>query len=220
MIKLNETYSTKQDGDILVIEYISANKILVRFKNTGTTLWTYAQSIRNGCVRDTYKPRICGVGYLGAGVYKSKVKYKATKFYKLWEGMLYRCYGVDQEVRNPTYKGVIVCPEWHNFQNFAGWCERNYPKSGGSYDLDKDKLISGSREYSPFTCSFISRKENTQLAHKNKMYSFTVVSPDGGVFTGANQHEFCREHRLVQSNFHKMITRKTKSHLGWRLRDA
>lgn len=217
MIKLNEIFHTKQDGTIRVIEYKSVNKILVEFINTGTRLWTYAQSIRKGCVRDPYKPRICGVGFMGQGEYKAKVNYKTTKPYKLWEGMLYRCYAHDQATQNPSYIGVTVCEEWHCFQNFAKWWDTHYPTDGKKYDLDKDKRGISCKEYSPDSCSFITRKENAQLAHQKKMKSFKVISPNGEMFEGLNQHEFCRQHSLVQSNFHKMLHGKIKSHLGWKL---
>jgi hypothetical protein len=42
-----------------------------------------------------------------------------TAFYRLWKGIMERCY-YKKHVNYKYYgkKGVVVCSEWHDFNNF------------------------------------------------------------------------------------------------------
>ena len=62
--------------------------------------------------------------------------------------MIRRCYA---DLENcSSYKDVIVCKEWHNFQNFAKWYEDNYYQFRDEImQVDKDILKHGNKEYSP-----------------------------------------------------------------------
>jgi hypothetical protein len=57
-----------------------------------------------------------------------------------------------------------VSPEWHNFQVFAEWFERE-PNSGNfGFQLDKDLRLSGNKVYGPDTCSFVPSPINSLLS--------------------------------------------------------
>lgn len=102
---------------------------------------------------------IFGKGFLGEGVFKTKEDSKQTKYYKVWYDMLNRCY----TDKHPSYKGCYVCEQWLNFQNFAQWLvnHKNYGKAG--YDLDKDLVKLGNKEYSPFYCDLIPKELNVAV---------------------------------------------------------
>ena len=72
--------------------------------------------------------------------------------YRSWVNMLKRaCYQKYHEA-HPTYSDVTVCKEWHSFSAFRAWWLDNH-RDG--LNLDKDLLVVGNREYSPWSCLYI-----------------------------------------------------------------
>ena len=78
--------------------------------------------------------------------------------YLAWAGMLKRAYDPKYHARYPTYVGVTVCEEWHSFSAFRTWWLANYRDDG---HLDKDLLVVGNREYSPWSCLYVPQWLNT-----------------------------------------------------------
>ena len=108
-----------------------------------------------------YVPSVLGIGYKGDGRFNTSINGKHTKIYQSWKGMLQRCYSTKSFKRNPCYVDKKVCEEWHNFQNFAEWMEKNYnPEIMEGWHLDKDILIKGNKIYSPETCCFVPPEIN------------------------------------------------------------
>ena len=56
------------------------------------------------------------VGYVN-GVRKQKIVWECP-YYRVWKGMLKRCYSPELQERQPTYKGCSVSKEWLTFSNF------------------------------------------------------------------------------------------------------
>ena len=142
-------YRNATDIDVYFPEYnwIAKNKQYNNFKN--------------GCVKCPYERRSYGIGYLGEGKYKVRENGKKTKCYKEWIQMLQRCYDPKTQERQPTYKGCLVCEEWHNFQNFAEWFYKHYYEVPNQrMELDKDILFKGNKIYSPDNCSFVPKDIN------------------------------------------------------------
>lgn len=109
------------------------------------------------------KPLVYGVGYFGIGEYKCKVNGKDCKAYKTWNRMLERCYSCKYHSANRySERGVTVCEEWYNYQNFAKWFDENYIEG---FELDKD-ILSGVL-YSPETCIFVPRELNSFFTLRN-----------------------------------------------------
>lgn len=80
--------------------------------------------------------------------------------------MLERCYNLEHQERQPTYKGCKVDERWHNFQNFAQWYEENYKES---CVLDKDILVKGNKIYSFKNCCFVPQDINNLLIKANSI---------------------------------------------------
>jgi len=84
--------------------------------------------------------------------------------YYTWKNMIARCY----KKTHPSYKqyggyGVTVCNEWrYDVEAFIQWAECNGYKKGRH--LDKD--LSGTKVYSPTTCTFIDRITNNQATRR------------------------------------------------------
>lgn len=107
------------------------------------------------------------------------------KINRIWIGIMRRCY----DINYPSYyvyggRGVIVCDEWHNFQNFKNWYISNYrfdlEDKGINLQLDKDLLSKNVKIYSPNTCIFLPNKINRFLANKqcNNKSGYTGVCWD------------------------------------------
>lgn len=121
---------------------------------------SYSQFTK-GEISCVYEPRVYGVGFAGEGKYKVSENGKHTKCYKTWNHMLERCYDPKYIQKHPSYKGCKVSNEWHDFQNFAGWFEKNYYQiKEERMCLDKDILIKGNKMYSPDTCIFVPQNIN------------------------------------------------------------
>lgn len=84
-----------------------------------------------------------------------------------WSNMLSRCEDED----NPQYKdyggkGIGVCDEWREFENFYEWCLGN----GFEPHLQIDR-INNDGSYSPENCRFATRRQNARNKSTNKMIS-------------------------------------------------
>jgi len=94
------------------------------------------------------------------GVSGGKRKQKVVwicPFYTTWKNMLRRGYSNKFKIKQPTYKDVTVCEEWHRFSTFRAWMQAQCCE--GSH-LDKDLLVPGNKVYSPESCVFVSRQVN------------------------------------------------------------
>ena len=158
---IGKEFETTRFGKCTVLEYENNEKVTVLFHNPISIVTCTLGSLNSGSVKNPMFPLVCGKGYIGVGKYSTKDK----KPYALWRSMLERAYSVRMQALNPTYKGVEVCEEWLNFQNFAAWCETQEffnakDDKGRAYQLDKDVLTEGGKIYSPETCCFIPQEVN------------------------------------------------------------
>lgn len=144
--------------------YVSNVEVYLTFDVTGYKTKAGKSDILRGKVRDRMNPSMYGVGFDTGGKHKTRSANKVfSKSYLTWKNMLKRCYGKTERKLHYSYRYCTVDPLWHNFQNFAEWFNDNYPLKEGDWQLDKDKLSSGCKIYSPKTCCFISRAENIGL---------------------------------------------------------
>ena len=99
---------------------------------------------------------VYGKGIKGDDV--TVVNGKQTKTYKTWTGMLERCYSPRSHKLRPTYINCSVCNEWLYFPTFKQWFDANYVEG---WDIDKDLLVDGNKEYGPDTCIFVPHEINS-----------------------------------------------------------
>lgn len=200
-------------GKFIIIDYRRKNEVLIRFIGTGYELITSMAAINTGRVKDKLYPKTYGVGFIGEGNYKTKIKGVVCKSSSVWRAMLSRCYSPDYQERNPTYKGCTVVEEWHNFQNFAKWFDDSYIEG---YHLDKDIKVEGNKVYGPDTCMFVSSYVNNEKAHAKHC---KVVTPEGKCVEVYNMKAFCRRHGIDQAAMGRVVNGKAKQHKGWRKYD-
>lgn len=168
-LKVNDIILTNE-GYFITITNVINNKINIKFLyNSHEIFDIYKHQVLLGQVKNPFHPSIHGVGFLGVGKYKAYINRTTPyKVYAIWEGMIRRCYNERVLNTRKTYKGVTVCEEWHNFQNFAEWYEENYKDYIVNWQLDKDILSSDVKTYSPETCCFIPVEINSVISKKSR----------------------------------------------------
>lgn len=118
------------------------------------------------------KNLISGVGINDADYFTTRKELVDGKYvtawmcplYKVWIGMLRRCYNRSPN-KDHTYKGCTVCNEWHYFSNFKAWADT---QDWEGKHLDKDLLSKDSKVYSPETCIFVDRLVNNFVTLRDK----------------------------------------------------
>ena len=125
------------------------------------------------------KRLVCGVGIndLAEPVYKNGSN---LKFYGTWKHMLERCYSGKFQIKEPSYIGCSVCPDWLVLSNFKEWYDIN---CRDGLALDKDILIQGNKVYSPVTCRFVPGYINSLMtddgANRGKLpLGVSAIRPD------------------------------------------
>jgi len=74
-----------------------------------------------------------------------------TRIYQCWYNMISRCEkGFGTDYKYYKGKGIIVCDDWHDFNNFASWALNN----GYSEELLIDR-IDGNKNYEPSNCRWV-----------------------------------------------------------------
>lgn len=209
-MEIGSMHDTASFGIVEVVGYSDCNSVTVVFLNTGTMITCHPCNVRSGSIRDRNHPVRHGVGFIGEGAFKSSINKVKTRAYVAWNNMITRCYDLEYQKTHTSYIGCSVCEEWHNFQNFALWHEKNYIDG---YHLDKDIIAKGNRVYSPQTCMFVSRKDNNIEAHA-KSYSF--LNPDNAIVNVKNLTAFCIENELNQGHMSAVHRGKRMHHKQWR----
>jgi len=149
-------------GKLLVIDRAGINnerKATWRCRcDCGNEHTTIGKSLRNGntkscgCLRTTNVSRVTHAG-------------SGTRLHSIWKGMLARC-------RNPNVpcfkhyggRGITVCEEWLTFEPFRDWALANGYQDSLTIDRFEDD-----DHYTPITCQWITRSENT--AKRNRAQS-------------------------------------------------
>jgi hypothetical protein len=160
-IKVGDAFKTNKSGSCIVIEYINAHNVRVRFED-GAETTCEAGALRNGYVKYP-SLKFYGIGFIGIGNYSCT---SHLRIYNCWLAMLRRCYSEFTQKKQLTYKDCTVCERWLCFQNFA----HDYLLMFGSdlnYQLDKDWLIKGNKIYSPETCRLVPQEVNNFLEKSN-----------------------------------------------------
>ena len=209
-------HNTKRFGKIKIIKYTNTKLVQVEFLMSGWRSSFKSCHIRTGNIVDKMQPTVCGVGFIGDGIYKPGGGSNKSDAYESWTRMLKRCYSKKYHDKYPTYIECEVCEEWQNFQNFAAWFYKNAPEELGRFvHLDKDIKIKGNKIYSPEACSFVSAYENTSMAMGCYGRSVKLMSPSGDVHEVTNISEFCLKINMNQRGFQHLVVGRTKSNYGW-----
>lgn len=158
MSRIGEKYLTHQGYEIEIIkEYGNGKYDIIFLSNNYIVKNKFFNKIKSGKLENPEHKTVFNKGYIGIGNVTTSYNNKPTKQYQVWYSILRRCYSECFLKKNPAYKNCAVCEEWHNFQNFAEWFDKNYIDG---FELDKDILIKGNKIYSPDTCCFVPQEVN------------------------------------------------------------
>ena len=94
-----------------------------------------------------------------------------NKLLKIYYSMLSRCNNTNnKDYKNYGGKGIKVCNEWLDYENFRVWSLSNGYKEGLSIDR-----IDNTKGYNPDNCEWVTVSENV-----NRMFKFYNGSPCRG----------------------------------------
>jgi hypothetical protein len=218
-VTVGSVWDSNKCGKFVVEEYKNANSVTVRFLETGFETTSTSGNIRHGEVRDKLSRSVYGVGIIGAGEYAVSKNGKQVRMYKVWKGMIERCYESKRQKSSPTYKGCSVFVGWHNYQNFAKWYCDNYPRDGAGYHIDKDLKVIGNKVYSPETCMFVSHKVNSFILCRDKLMGDFLV----GVTVEKKSGRFvakCNNPFTTTNEYLGCFIGEVEAHLAWRKRKS
>ena len=91
-----------------------------------------------------------------------------TRVYRIWTGMLNRCYRVD-DYHYPRWggRGIKVCEEWRDFETFRDWALSNGYKENLSIErTDNDDW------YCPGNCTWATNKKQANNRRSNRLLTF------------------------------------------------
>jgi hypothetical protein len=135
---------------------------LCEFIDTGFKTIRQAGDIIRGRVMDNLKPTIKNKACIGL------VENGAThKYYNKWVRMLQRC----EDELKPTYNYVNVCDNWLRFDRFLDEISdilgyQECIKYCDYWEIDKDILYYGNKEYNQERCCIIPQKLNKFITNK------------------------------------------------------
>lgn len=123
------------------------------------------------------------------GKYSVKCGDKSRREYNLWFGLLRRCF--DKE-SYPTYIGCTVSESFKHYTFFYEWCNsqtgfNTKDENGKSWELDKDLLVKGNREYHEDTCCFVPQSINKLFTKRHNQRGGYPI----GVYWKKKNNQFC-----------------------------
>lgn len=98
----------------------------------------------------------------------TKYNNQNKKLYKKWQHMISRCYNKnDVSYKNYGERGIKVCEEWKDYDNFALWSIHN----GYSESLEIDRInVNGN--YEPKNCRYITNLANRRNKRNTLKYQY------------------------------------------------
>lgn len=166
--RIGEVRISNEGCKFTIKEMINSRDYTIQFEDGFLMCGVSYVSIESGKIKNPYHRSVYGIGYSGVGAYKLHIDKKVTPACQIWKGILGRGYNQKIKEKQPTYKDVTVCEDWHNFQNFAQWYEDNWKPYMQNWALDKDILVKGNKIYSPDTCVFVPQEINNLFLKNNK----------------------------------------------------
>ncbi len=160
---IGDIYSTNCGVDAQIIENEGLGKQLVKVRwldEYGYESVVNTSNLSQGRISTPYAKSVNGIGYIGVGVYAGTKDGERTLEYDKWKSVFSRCYSDKYISGKPTYGGCFVGSDWHCLQDFGAWVNNQVGWKLPDWQIDKDLLVKGNKEYGPDYCTFLPRKLN------------------------------------------------------------
>ena len=119
------------------------------------------------------------------------------KEYALWFAMMARCYSEAAQKNQKSYIGCEVSENFKSYSYFYEWCQNQAGFNQKGFELDKDLLAKGNREYHPNKYVFIPKEINSSLKTSSKSRGdlpIGVCKDKGGGFKAQLRNWVGRKH--------------------------
>ena len=136
-----------------------------------------------------------------------------SRLYKIWQIMIQRCENQNNDHwKYYGNKGILVCQDWHIYENFKKWAINN----GYSDTLTIDR-INSMEGYCPENCRWITRSENSSRAREQYKGFLAENIYTGKSYYFNNLMKFLKECDCPVSytQAQDIIRRKIKPINGW-----
>lgn len=140
----------------------------------------------SGTLNPRYRTGLCMKGHPHRGVYQT------------WQNIKNRCLKVNN-AKYPRYggRGIIICAEWLDIQNFYGWALGSGYQPGLSIDrIDNDG------NYCPDNCRWISLEENSRKKSTTKLSREQAESIRFKYNKGITHTELAKEYGVTPGNIY------------------
>lgn len=168
-----KTYPTKNYGDVIVLEYINASHLVIKFLNTGNIRKVGVSELRKGEIRDNEAFPVHKVGIMDVPNEFKNGK-PTSKEYGIWKGVRERCYNENLRHKLMSYKDAEMSENFKRYSYFKEWCNKqigfnSVDDKGKGFHLDKDILIKGNKVYSEDTCCFVPAEINCAISNNKSV---------------------------------------------------
>lgn len=139
-----------------------------------------------------------------------------TRLYKVWKSMRSRC----NTVNSPTYKnyggrGIKVCKEWDDFENFYEWAFKNGYNEKADYMQCTIDRIDNNGNYEPKNCKFSTSKEQVRNRRKTIKIFYKgrmMTIPEIAEITGFTRYVLYNRIVSLKWDVEKATTMPVKKH--------
>lgn len=126
------------------------------------------------------------------------------KSYSIWMNIKQRCERPRDDCRNHAYLDCYICDEWKSYEKFKEWADKQYYIPG--YQIDKDILCKGNKEYAPDKCCFVPMFINSLFTKSDKSrgkYPLGVSATPCGHFIATMRKKINGERRKIYLGTYK-----------------
>ena len=209
--RIGEVFNNLTIIDIVYDEVWKRNRYLCRCTCGNITTVDYSKLKSNSTV---------SCGCVSKNIFINRItkhSMRKTRFYRTWAALKDRCL----RKSNSCYdrygaKGVNVCEEWLDFNNFKEDMYESYLEHVEEYG-EKETTIDrkdSTGNYCKENCRWATYMEQNRNKSTNK--KFKATSPNGEVFFGNVIVDFHKEHNIAEESIRRCLQGKQNSVKGWK----